>query len=79
MKLALLLVTGLVAYTSGEFLSVSGKSFRYGSQTVFLSGVNYAWNDYGNDFGNGRYSSTGPVLEQWIRDVAAAGGNSVSK
>jgi mannan endo-1,4-beta-mannosidase len=74
-----LLVIGARSFVSGEYLTVNGKEFFYGGQKVFLSGVNYAWNDYGNDFGNGRYGSTGPTLEQWIRDVAAAGGNSISK
>lgn len=64
---------------SGEFLRIEENKFFYGQQQVFLSGVNIAWNDYGLDFGNGNYTNQGPVLEQWIRDISAAGGNSLSE
>lgn len=64
---------------NGEFLRVVGKEFIYGNESVFLSGVNYAWLNYGSDFGNNYYQTTGPILEQWIRDIAEAGGNSLRK
>lgn len=65
--------------TVGEFLRIEGKFFYYGDQQVFLSGVNIAWNNYGLDFGNGNYTNQGPQLEEWIRGISAAGGNSLSE
>ncbi|CAL4076448.1 unnamed protein product, partial [Meganyctiphanes norvegica] len=68
------LLTLLVAQSEATKLQVSGTKLTYGGETVFLNGVNIAWNDYGNDFGNGAYDGT---LEQWITDIANAGGNSI--
>lgn len=65
--------------TVGEFLRIKENKFYYGDRHVFLSGVNIAWNNYGLDFGNGNYTNQGPQLEQWIRDISAAGGNSLSE
>ncbi|OXA64941.1 mannan endo-1,4-beta-mannosidase [Folsomia candida] len=65
----------LGALSNAEFLSVSGKDFYYGQSKVFLSGTNIAWNSYGYDFGNDNYANSGPILEQWIREIALAGGN----
>ncbi len=64
---------------NGEFLRVSGQTLMYGADRVFLSGVNIAWKSYGYDFGNGNYGGSGPTLEQWIRDIANAGGNTLRK
>lgn len=68
----------LGALSNAEFLSVSGKDFYYGQSKVFLSGTNIAWNSYGYDFGNDNYANSGPILEQWIREIALAGGNILS-
>lgn len=65
--------------SNGEFLRVSGREFIYDNKTVFLSGPNYAWLYYGWDFGYSNYQSAGPIMEQWIRDIADAGGNSLHK
>jgi len=62
---------------NGEFLHVSGREFIYDNKRVFLSGPNYAWVYYGWDFGNYNYQSTGPLMEQWIKDISNAGGNSL--
>jgi len=62
---------------NGEFLRVQGRSFYYGNQEVFLSGVNFAWVYYGWDFGNDNYAGARGRLEQWIRDIRASGGNSL--
>lgn len=64
---------------NGEFLRVSGQTLMYGADRVFLSGVNIAWKSYGYDFGNGNYGGSGPTLEQWIRDITNAGGNTLRK
>lgn len=70
----------LVQFTSGQYLSVvGGKNFSFNGKNVHLSGVNIAWNAYGYDFGNGQYANSGPVLEKWIREIAAAGANSISE
>lgn len=65
------------AYT--QFLEVRGREFFFNGQRIHLSGPNIAWNSYGYDFGNGQYATNGPTLEQWIREIADAGGNSLSK
>ena len=57
-------------------LQVSGTNLMYNGQKVFLSGANAAWNNYGNDFGNGQYSG---ILETWMSEINAAGGNSFSQ
>lgn len=46
----------------------------YNGEKVFLNGANYAWNNYGYDFGNGGYTDT---LDQWMKEIGDAGGNSV--
>jgi len=71
--IALFLING----SSGQFLQVQGRTLSFNGQHVFLSGVNIAWNSYSFDFGNGQYASSGPILEQYIRDIRAAGGNSL--
>jgi len=68
-----------VHQSNGEFLRISGREFIYNNERVFLSGANYAWLYYGWDFGNSNYQSAGPIMEQWIRDIANAGGNSLRK
>jgi len=55
-------------------LQVSGTELTYNGEAVFLNGVNIAWNDYGNDFGNGAYNGK---LEQWVTEIGNAGGNSI--
>lgn len=55
---------------------VSGTDLMYKGEKIFLNGVNLAWNNYGYDFGNGGYDGT---LENWVQDIGAAGGNSISK
>jgi len=47
----------------------------FAGQHVHLSGANLAWYRYAWDFGNNEYSVSGPVLEQWVREISAAGGN----
>lgn len=60
-------------------LSVSGNKFFFNGTNVFLSGVNFAWNSYGYDFGNGRYASSSPTFQQWITNISNNGGNVVRK
>ena len=63
-------------FTYATIPQVSGTDLMYNGQKVFLSGANAAWNDYGNDFGNGHYTG---ILETWMADIGASGGNSFSK
>lgn len=77
-RLGVVLISLQVAQQcNGEFMRVSGQDLMYGSQKVFMSGVNIAWKSYGYDFGNGNYGGSGPTLEQWIRDIANNGGNTL--
>ncbi|CAL8118342.1 unnamed protein product [Orchesella dallaii] len=76
-KLGLVVVAAFACMqaSNGEFLRRNGRDLMYGSNKIFLSGANIAWNSYGYDFGNGNYAGSGPTLEQWIRQIALAGGN----
>lgn len=78
MILKIFLLTFLLKVASTQFLSVAGRQFMFGGQHVHLSGANIAWRSYGFDFGNGQYATNGPELENWIREIAGAGGNSLS-
>jgi len=62
---------------NGEFIRTQGTDFYYGNRKVFLSGANIAWVYYGWDFGNDNYAATRERLEQWIRDISNAGGNTL--
>lgn len=78
MKLAIIcsLLVALPIAVLGN-LAVSGKHFTYNSQQVFLSGVNFAWDNYARDFGDGAYANVKSKMEGWLASVAAAGGNAV--
>ena len=42
--------------------------------------MNLAWHNFGNDFGNGQYDCcTGAVLENYLAELSASGGNTLSK
>ena len=64
----------------GSRLFFNGNQFTSNGRNVFLSGVNFAWSNYGNDFGNNNYGSGSQgVFGGWLREVASAGGNTVRK
>ena len=79
MILKIFLLAFLINFASSQFLEVRGREFFFNGQRVHLSGPNIAWRSYGFDFGNGQYGTNGPELENWIREIASAGGNSLSK
>ena len=59
-------------------LSVNGNKFIFNCKNVFLSGVNFAWNSYGYDFGNGQYAANSQtVFNSWLSEVALNGGNTI--
>lgn len=58
-------------------LSVSDGYLSYNGQRVFLSGVNFAWKNYGNDFGIGAYNNSRSTFEGWLQQIEKAGGNAV--
>ena len=62
-------------------LSVNGieiNQFIFNCKNVFLSGVNFAWNSYGYDFGNGQYAANSQtVFNSWLSEEALNGGNTV--
>ena len=58
-------------------LSVNSTTFFYNSQPLFLSGVNQAWIDYGNDFGNSQSPSKFCSLNKTLALIKSSGGNSV--
>merc|ERR1711962_1884864 len=66
----LCIVSVLIYQATATKLQVSGTDLTYNGEKVFLNGVNIAWNDYGNDFGNGAYNGK---LEQWVSDIGNDG------
>jgi len=61
-----------------RYLAVQAGQLRLNGEKVFLSGMNLAWYQFGMDFGGGRYDCcTGQTMEDYIRRIAAAGGNSI--
>lgn len=78
MLLRLLFLAIFVNYTTSNYLSVQGRNFIFAGQHVHLSGSNIAWSNYAWDFGNNEYAASGPILEQWVREISAAGGNVLS-
>lgn len=79
MLLRILFLAVCVHYAASNFLSVQGPNFMFAGQHVHLSGPNLAWFRYAWDFGNNEYSVSGPTLEQWVREISAAGGNCLSE
>jgi mannan endo-1,4-beta-mannosidase len=64
---------------SADFLKTGGSNFYYRGEKVFLSGVNFAWKNYGYDYGNGQYfgNNKAGVFKDWINKVKSSGGNTV--
>lgn len=75
MLLKILFLAICVQYAASNYVSVQGRNFMFGGQQLHLSGPNLAWFRYAWDFGNNEYSVSGPVLENWIREISASGGN----
>ena len=63
--------------TSLTKLSVSSQSFYYGTTKLFLNGVNQAWVNYGDDFGNSQPLSKFCALNDTLSKIKANGGNSL--
>jgi hypothetical protein len=59
------------------FLAVNGTSLKFRGQEVFLSGANQPWVNYGSDFGNNQSNAVRCDLQESIKNVSAAGGNSI--
>ncbi|XP_005100017.1 mannan endo-1,4-beta-mannosidase [Aplysia californica] len=78
MKIAcVLLLVALMVHESSQRLTVSGKTFRLNNQQVFLSGGNLPWINYARDFGNHQWSKVKPKIEEQIRLLHQAGGNTM--
>ena len=51
-------IASLIGLTyATQRLEVHGTKFMYNGSEVFLNGMNQAWIDYGNDFGNSQPNS----------------------
>ena len=69
-----------LARAAATFLRVNASSptgLSYATRPVFLSGANLAWIDYGADFGNNSTSAKKCALQQYLKNVSSAGGNSL--
>eukprot|EP01084_Bolivina_argentea_P208473 355418_1 len=62
-----------------EFLTIdkATKTFKYNGNTVFLSGANQPWDQYGNDFGNNQANGVFCNLNYTLANLTANSGNSV--
>lgn len=58
-------------------LSTRSSDFFYGDSPIFLNGVNQAWVNYGDDFGNSQPISKFCSLNQTLYKTKANGGNSI--
>ena len=68
-----------VTVLSTDYLSVDSatKTFVLNGKSVFLSGVNQPWVNYGNDFGNNQPNSVFCQLNETLQNVTMSSGNSV--
>ena len=77
-KLASLALLGNnVNAATGARLTVEGNKFMYNGESVFLSGMNQAWVDYGDDFGNGKTNAQYCALKAQLQKIKDAGGHAV--
>ena len=53
------------------------RRFILNDKEVFLNGINQAWIDYGNDFGNGQTNGKFCALQKTLQDTKAAGGHAM--
>ncbi|RUS82647.1 hypothetical protein EGW08_009600 [Elysia chlorotica] len=65
------------AVLSGARLSVSGNRFLFKGEHVFLSGGNLPWINYGYDYGNNQWAGVKGRVEDQLRMLRDAGGNSL--
>ena len=79
--ITVILFVSILELTRASRLSVSGNKLMFNGKYVFLSDcVNFAWNSYGFDFGNGQYrANSKTTFEQWLKEVVTNGGNTVRK
>jgi mannan endo-1,4-beta-mannosidase len=68
-------LVGVCAAASQPRVSVSGTKFMYNSKELFLDGINEAWLDYGNDFGNGQPNGKYCALRAELQRVKDNGGH----
>lgn len=70
--------TAVASTVSPSYLAVNGSTgLVFNGKPVFLSGANLAWIDYGNDFGNNQSNAKACALQSYLRNISAAGGNSM--
>ncbi|XP_012936321.1 mannan endo-1,4-beta-mannosidase [Aplysia californica] len=77
MKSIILLLLAALIPLADSRLSVSGTKFKFNNETVFLSGANLAWINYGYDFGFGYWTNTKPKIEEQFKLLKQAGGSTM--
>ena len=77
MKLIILFLCVLPFIFSLTKLSIKSTDFYYGASKLFLNGVNQAWVNYGDDFGNSQPLSKFCSLNDTLSKIKANGGNSL--
>ena len=77
--LLLLIFTSIqVAQSNNDYLYINNTQFYFqGKGPIFLSGANQPWMRYGSDFGNGVPSGHVCELDDYLKKLSDAGGNSV--
>ncbi|XP_055895654.1 mannan endo-1,4-beta-mannosidase-like isoform X2 [Biomphalaria glabrata] len=58
-------------------LVIDGNHFTYNGKRIFLSGGNLPWISYAHDFGDGQFQSIKNQLEEQLKKLHEAGGNSL--
>lgn len=60
-----------------SYVTIKGKDLYYNNKKIYLSGVNIAWVDYNNDWGNGKYFEHRQTMTNWLDQISQHGGNAV--
>ncbi|KAK0058643.1 mannan endo-1 4-beta-mannosidase, partial [Biomphalaria pfeifferi] len=58
-------------------LVIDGNHFTYNGKRIFLSGGNLPWISYGYDFGDGQFQNIKSQMEEQLKKLFEAGGNSM--
>ncbi len=73
----LLFIFLLLTASSFSKLSILNQKFIFNSSPIFLNGINQAWINYGDDFGNSQPLSKFCSLNQTLSKLKSSGGNSI--
>eukprot|EP01125_Pyxidicula_operculata_P007570 TRINITY_DN256_c0_g1_i1.p1 TRINITY_DN256_c0_g1~~TRINITY_DN256_c0_g1_i1.p1 ORF type:complete len:372 (+),score=73.96 TRINITY_DN256_c0_g1_i1:18-1133(+) len=75
----MLLLLAIFVSCSHAFLQIdrNSKQFQWDGKEVFLNGVNQAWVNYGNDFGNAQSTQDYCALRDTLKNISLSGGHAI--